>query len=251
MAEWSWDPDDFAVLWYSEANDRFPHPLRYTSRLASNDEVAAHRAAVRGRYDVEEIERIELALHTLTASDLRIEIGGESTVLGKGKSREYRVLGARTDFHAVMLTQTAGEGVDGPVRCRLFPVDQLAGRVAAILPSVPPGNAAPDTFHVRDLQSNTVGATRNSPRERFERLTRGPFDGSAAAGLFAGYLHNRPDPWYTLGWFDAAGDGRYLQQQTREHLTVRPVAAQDLTRHFDTWIERARQRLRADELDVW
>ncbi|RDI54206.1 ESX secretion-associated protein EspG [Nocardia mexicana] len=252
MAEWSWDPDDFAVLWYSDANDRFPHPLHYTSRLASNDEVAAHRNAVRARYDADETERITLALHTLTSCDLRIEIGGESTVLGKGKPREYRILGARTPYHAVMLTQTAADGVDGPIRCRLFRPEQLPARLAAILPSVPPGSGKPDTFHVDELRSRDDGySSRNSPRERFDRLTQRPFDGSGAAGLLAGYLHSRPDPWYAMGWFDVTGDGRYVQQQTREHITVRPATTQDLTSHFETWIERSLQRLREDEPATW
>ncbi|BCK57563.1 ESX secretion-associated protein EspG [Nocardia wallacei] len=251
MAEWSWEPDDFAVLWYSDANDRLPHPLRYTSRLATNDEVAAHRVAVRARYDHEELEQINLAFHTLTTSELRIEIGGESTVLGKGRPREYRVLGARTPYHAVMLTQTAADGVDGPIRCRLFRTEQLPGRLAAILPAAPPGTAKPETFHVGDLSARTDGYSRNAPRERFDRLTERPFDGTGVAGLLTGYLHSRPDPWYAMGWFEVTGDGRYVQQQTREHITVRPATAQDLAGHFQNWIERSLARLREDQPATW
>ncbi|WP_327099236.1 ESX secretion-associated protein EspG [Nocardia vinacea] len=252
MAEWSWEPDDFAALWYSEANDRFPHPLRYVSRLATNDEVAAHQAAVRARYGVEETEQINLALHTLTTSELRIEIAGESTVLGKGEPREYRVLGARTPYHAVMLTQTAAGGVDSPIRCRLFRTEQLAARLAAILPSVPPGSAKPETFHVEDLRSsnNGHGHGRNSPLERFDRLTQHR-SGAGVAGLLAGYLHSRPAPWYALGWFDTEGDGRYVQQQTREHITVRPATTGDLTNYFETWIDLAVKRLRGGDPDNW
>ncbi|MBF6333889.1 ESX secretion-associated protein EspG [Nocardia transvalensis] len=253
MAEWTWDPDDFAVLWYSDGRDRIPHPLHYTSRLVTQDEVATHREAVRARYDTEETERINLALHTLAESELRIEITGYSTVLGKGRPREYRVLGARTPYHAVMLTQTAADDVDGPIRCRLFRTEQLPGRLAAILPSAPPGKAKPDNFHVEDLRSRNhgYGNTRNSPQERFERLTHRPFDGTGVAGLIAAPLYRRCDPWYAFGWFDVTDDGRYLQQQSREHITIRPATTQDLARHFEAWIELALQRLREDEPATW
>ncbi|WP_433527186.1 ESX secretion-associated protein EspG [Nocardia pseudovaccinii] len=220
--------------------------------MATNDEVATHRAAVCARYGVEETEQINLALHTLTTSELRIEIAGDSTVLGKGEPREYRVLGARTPYHAVMLTQTATGGVDSPIRCRLFRTEQLAARLAAILPPVLPGSAKPGTFHVEDLGSsnNGHGHGRNSPLERFDRLTQHR-SGAGVAGLLAGYLHSRPAPWYALGWFDTEGDGRYVQQQTREHITVRPATTGDLTNFFETWIELALKRLRGDDPDNW
>jgi len=250
-AEWAWEPDDFAVLWYSAANDRIPHPLRYTSRLASLDEVAAHRTTVRARYDADEFELIELALHTLTASDLRIEIGGDSTILGKGKPREYRVLGARTPYHAVILTQTAADGIDSQIRCRLFRVEQLPARLAALVPAVPPGRERAETFHVKDLQSApATGHRTDGPRRRFGQLTA-DLTGTGVAGLLTGSLHHRPTPWYALAWFDRPRDGRYVQLQTREHLTVRPATPADLTTSFETWIEKALARLREDELDTW
>ncbi|MBB5911553.1 hypothetical protein BJY24_000420 [Nocardia transvalensis] len=253
MVEWSWEPDDFAVLWYSDANDRFPHPLRYVSRLATLGEVEAHRAAVRARYSPDELEEINLALHTLTTSDIRIEMGGDSVALGQGTSREYRVLGARTPYHAVMLTQTASGGVDGAIRCRLFRTEQLPGRLAAILPKVPPGKQRPDTFHVDELRTpaDPYTSNRNSPQERFQRLVDRPSDGSGAAGLHTGYLYTRHDPLFAVGWFDVAGDGRYLQQASREHLTIRPATTQELTACFESWIERAVERLREDNVRSW
>src|SRR6266567_9334547 len=131
MAEWSWDADDFAVLWLGDARDRLPRPLGYTSRFPSQDEVHYHRQAVHSRYDADERDQIELAFHTLTTSDVRIEIVGRSQTLGRGKLREYRIVGARNPFHAVMLTQTADpavgetDSIDGAVRCRIFRTEQL------------------------------------------------------------------------------------------------------------------------------
>ena len=251
IAEWSWEPDDFAALWFSDANDRFPRPLSYTSRFATANQIAAHRAAVRGRYDADETELYRLAFGTLERSELRIEIHGESKTLGKGRPREYRIVGARTAFHAVLLTQTADNDIDGSIKCRVFPTEQLAGRLAHILPTARPGSAAPQTFHLDDLRNpDRSHSSPNSPHERFRQLAGRPIDGGAAAWLRTGYLHSRPEPWYVTEWFDVTGDGRYLQQRTREHLTVRPATTADLTSCFHTWIETAGQRLQADE-DRW
>ncbi len=251
-AEWLWEPEDFAALWYSEANDRIPFPIRYTSRLTTMDEVAAHRDTVRARYDRDELELIELALHTLTTSDLRIEIGGDSTILGRGAPREYRILGARTPYHSMILTQTAANGVDDKIRCRLFGADRLGSRMGAIIPQVPPGSARAETFHVQDLQSGSTPADYSSstPRRRFESLT-GNLTGSGVAGLIAGSLYHHPTPWYATAWFDRTDDGRYIQHQTRDHITVRPAAPTDLSTVFNTWIEHALTRLREDEAAPW
>ncbi|WP_084531832.1 ESX secretion-associated protein EspG [Nocardia miyunensis] len=251
MPEWRWDPDDFAVLWYSDANDRIPDPFSYTSTLATNNEVAAHRTAVRARYDAEETEQIELALHTLSTCQLRIEIIGHSTALGNGTPREYRILGARTPQHSVMLTQTAADGIDSPIRCRLFRSEQLPTRVATVIPAAPAGNTKPEIFHTTDLSAqHGHGGHGRSPRERFERLTA-RLAGSGVAGLLTGPLYQRPNPWYTIGWFEVPGDGRYTQQQSREHITIRPAGAQDLTTTFTTWIDQSLNRFREDEPDTW
>jgi len=258
MAEWSWDPEDFAVLWLGDARDRLPRPLGYTSRFPSQDEVHYHRQAVHARYSVDEREQIELAFHTLTTADLRIEIMGTSQTLGKGAPREYRIVGARNAYHAIMFTQTADPGVgetdsvDGAVRCRLFRPEQLPGRLASILPSFPAGQGKPDTFHLQDLQGRPADSyARNTPRDRYDRMTKQPVDGGGGGGLFTGSPSLNPDPWYAAQWVDIARDGRYLMQRTREHLTVRPATPNDLTTCFTTWIERALKRLREDEPSAW
>lgn len=251
IAEWHWEPDDFAALWFSDANDRFPRPLTYTSRFRTAEPLAAHRKAVRESYDADETELLTLAFHTLEKSELRIEIHGESSILGKGRPREYRIVGARTSHHAVLLTQTAADNVHGDIKCRLFGTEQLASRLAHIVPKAPPGRAGTQTFHRDDLRSpEQRGSTRNSPQERFRRLVGGPIDGGGSAWLRTDYLHSRPDPWYATEWFDATGDGRYLQQRTREHVTIRPAATTDLAACFTGWIDRALQRLR-EEAKPW
>ncbi|MBO0856412.1 MAG: ESX secretion-associated protein EspG, partial [Nocardia sp.] len=127
MSEWSWEPDDFAALWYSDANDRIPNILRYTSRFEFVDEFEANRIAVRNRYDTDEFERIQLALHTLSASDMRIAVlGGTNRYKGsEGIQREYRIIGARTDHHAAILHQFTQAGREGLFRLRLCRSENL------------------------------------------------------------------------------------------------------------------------------
>ncbi|MQY19494.1 ESX secretion-associated protein EspG [Nocardia macrotermitis] len=254
MAEWSWEPEDFAALWLGDARDRLPSPLSYTSSLPTQDDVRRHRQQVHGRYDADERDLIEVAFRTLTDAELRIQIHGQSRALGNGKTRDYRILGARTRFNAMMLTQTADpgqDGVDGTVRCRLFRTEQLAPRLANIVPSFPPGKEKPDTFHFEDIRRPAQGFSRNTPRDRYDRLSKRPVDGGGTAALFTGSVFHTLNPWYAVQWVDVGRDGRYLQQRTREHLTIRPASPQDLTTTFQTWIERALERLREDEPDTW
>ena len=249
MAEWNWEPDDFAALWLGDARDRLPRPLSYTSRFPGANEARAHRMAVRDRYRGEEAEQIRLAFHTLDTCRLRIQVTGESTTLGNGQPREYRVLSARNDYHAVMLTQTVADGLYGRIRCRLFRTDQMAPRLAHILPACAPGSTPKETFHLDELRGRTQAGYGRSARERYERQFRRTESGGVA-GLLTGPLHTSTEPWFTAQWLDVAGDGRYLQQATREHLSVRPADTAALTALFDTWIDRAWKQLQDNAYQI-
>lgn len=169
MAEWTWEPDDFAALWFSPANDRFPNPLRFTSRFPYRDDFDAHRVTVRERYSRDELEEIQLALHTLTTSTMRVEIFGGTTQHKnpKGGIRVYRVVGARNDHRAMSLAQATFGDFIGPIRCRLFPVDHLTAQLSSALPPCKPGTQPPDTFHPDDLYGRPNGhlesISRNTP----------------------------------------------------------------------------------------
>ncbi|MCX4097098.1 ESX secretion-associated protein EspG [Nocardia sp. alder85J] len=248
MAEWAWEPDDFAALWENDANDRFPFPLGYVSRFRTNGEVAAHRELVRGRYDADETELIQLAFHTLAAADLRIEIIGASTVLGEGELHEYRMVGARNAYHAVLLSQTVADGIEGTIRCRLFRPEQLPTRMARLLPAYPAGAGKPDTFHLDDLRA---AAVPNEAAQRFQRKFDRPSAGGGSAVLRTGPLHGRPTPHNAVQWLDLVGDGRYLQLRTTEHVSVRPATPAAITACFAAWIDRRLRRLRADADETW
>lgn len=253
MSKWIWEPDDFAALWYRDGIDRFPRPLHYLSRYKTRNPYEAHAAAVRARYDRDEHELIRLALNTLSGGDLRIEILGASSATGKGRVREYRVVGARTTHHGVVLAQSVIDGIDGSVHAHLFAADQLPKRLAALLSPCDPGRERGGTFHIDDLAPGGADqqSMRRGPGEQYRRLALRPADGGGTAGLRVGSILDRPTPWYGFQWYDISGDGRYMEKRTREHVSVRPAGVQDFAAGFAEWIDRALRRLRDEEPDVW
>nr|WP_198428280.1 ESX secretion-associated protein EspG [Nocardia bovistercoris] len=245
-----WEPDDFAALWYGHAHDRFPSPLRYTSRFTTRDEARAHRTAVRARYSAAELDEIRLATHTLGTSRVRVEILGgtcrHKRSTGRDDLREYRIIGARTDYHAVTLMQSGTEHEHGPIRLRLLRPEQLPTRVAAEIPSCAPGKAAPETFHPDDLDPPRDrylrDNARNTPRERYRRLVARPADGGGTAVLLTGLPHAQSAPSEVMQWHDITDDGRYTELRGT-HITVRPTTFADLGAHFTNWFDKAWQRL--------
>ncbi|WP_235747983.1 ESX secretion-associated protein EspG [Nocardia coffeae] len=251
MTQWAWEPDDFAALWFSDANDRIPGLLRFTSRFAYNDEFELHRPAVRGRYDADELEQIDLALHTVTTSDMRIEILGSTTKYpgSTGAARTYRIIGARNLHHATVLYQITEGEVDGRIRAHSCRPEQLGARLVATIPAREPGRAQPITVHPRDIRDNHQSATGSTPAERYRRLLARPVDGNGTAALLLGPIHAYPDPVQEIMWCDF-DDGRYLQVRG-EHISIRPAVAKDLSARFGAWIENAVQRQREEQYERW
>jgi hypothetical protein len=114
------------------------------------DDVAAHRLAVRRSYGADELELIGLAMRTLTASDMRIEIVGGTTKYRESdgsQPRVYRIIGTRTISHAAVLHQfTQGER-GGRFRLHLCRTENLPARLAATIPAAPAGAQPPITVH--------------------------------------------------------------------------------------------------------
>ncbi|MGQ4617301.1 ESX secretion-associated protein EspG [Nocardia sp. R7R-8] len=255
MAEWTFEPDDFAALWYSDANDRFPNPLHYCSRFQLRDEFAAHRTVVRARYPADELEQIQLALHTLTTSDLRIEILGGTTKhkAGDGSVRMYRIVGAANPYDAVTLFQAATGDQDGVIVVRLHRREDLPSFLVKSIPASAPGKQPPATFHPDDLRrdgSYLEDVARNTPRERYQRLVQRPADGGGSASLITGAVNTLSRPWNVLQWYDIAGDGRYTELRGR-HVSVYPTTPADLVTRFTAWIDAADRRLREDRDGGW
>ncbi|MEU1983627.1 ESX secretion-associated protein EspG [Nocardia sp. NPDC019395] len=245
MPEWTWDTEDFAALWYSEAHDRFPRPLKYLSRFATENDFAAHRSAVRARCSGDELERIGLALHTLSTSEYRIEILGGRSDPATGLA-EYRIVGARNHRYALTLAQRCRGDDHGPVHCRLVRAESLPRALTSAIPAHPAGTRPTETFHPGDLEPapghHLQDNSHNSPRERYRRLLRRPSLGGGSAGLRIGPLYARPDATRTIQWYDIADDGRYTETRGR-HITVRPAGPNDLTTRFTAWLDDADRRL--------
>ncbi|MGO4648818.1 ESX secretion-associated protein EspG [Nocardia sp. 2YAB30] len=255
MDVWTLDPDDFAALWYGDANDRFPNPLHYRSRFTLRDEFAVHRSAVRAHYPADELERIQLALHTLTTSDIRIEILGGTTKHkgGDGSMRMYRVVGARNPYHAVTLFQSATADRDGAIRLHLCRPDNLPAHLVKSIPASPPGKQPPATFHSDDLRSRGdyfEDIVRDTPREQYQRLVHRPADGGGSASLITGAINTLSRPWNVVQWHDITDDGRYTELRGR-HISIHPTTPHDLVTRFTAWIDRALERLAEDRNDTW
>ncbi|MFI7003628.1 ESX secretion-associated protein EspG [Nocardia sp. NPDC050175] len=250
--EWTWEPDDFAAIWYSAAVDRFPQPLHFRSRFTTAEAFEAHRVSVRERYSGDEMETIELAAHTLRTSDVRIEIlGGTRKHRDNHHSmKEYRIVGARNLHYAVVLRQTATGGEDGPIRLRLCRTESLPARIAQFIPPCGPGGHEAATFHIHDIEqhdnSYIENVARNTPREQYQRLLGRPADGGGSAGLLVGSILARPAASKTISWHDITDDGRYTEQRTLEHITVRPATPPALSTLFAAWIDKAVQHLQED-----
>ncbi|MEU6832675.1 ESX secretion-associated protein EspG [Nocardia beijingensis] len=252
MSEWTFQPDDFAALWYGDANDRFPRPLHYQSQFRYLEAYEFHREKVRNAYTAEEMERIQLAIHTLTASDIRIEILGGTTRTRNASVRQYRVLGARTAYHAVVLAQSVVDEADGPIRARLCRPEHLPSRIVNWLPPSDPGGQPAAIFHAQDVRPDRDSHfedNRHTSRERYRRLLGRPADGGGSAALYTGSILDRPEPLYTLQWHDITDDGRYTEFRTIDQIKVRPAVAKDLAIQFAAWIDRATQRLATMEND--
>ncbi|MEV6139392.1 ESX secretion-associated protein EspG [Nocardia sp. NPDC051990] len=232
MAEWTWEPDDFAALWFSPANDRFPDPLRFTSRFAYRDDFDAHRVTVRERYSPDELEEIHLALHTLSSSPIRIQIFGGTTrhENPNGGVRVYRIVGARTDQHAMSLTQATFGDTNGPIRCRLFPTDHLPAQLAGCLPPCKPGTQPQTSCH----------SDNDTPHERYQRLLHRPADGGGSALLYTGPVDKPNKPRAAVQWHDITDDGRYTELHDQHH-TIQPTTPTNLAAHFTAWIARTTQ----------
>ncbi len=130
------------------------------------DDFDAHRATVRERYSRDELAEIELALDTLTTSLVRIQIFGGTARHENpdGGVRVYRIVGARTDRHAMSLTQRTFGDASGPIRCRLFRTDHLPIQLVDCLPPCTPGNRSrPAASPTATPDTSAVSASCSSP----------------------------------------------------------------------------------------
>ncbi|MFE1594742.1 ESX secretion-associated protein EspG [Nocardia sp. NPDC058705] len=250
MATWTLDPETFAAHWYSDANDRFPRPLKYLSRYRTEDEFTQFRSRVQADLQPDTREEIDLAMHTLATSPTRIEILGctvrHRASTGADDSKEYRIIGARDHHRAVLAFQGGRSDEYGDIRLRLFARDSLPAQLDSAIPARGPGRQAPATFDPGDLEPRDGGyfddTARDSPREKYQRLLGNRGDGYGIARLYVGTGQPPADHAGVLRWFDVTNDGRYIETRG-QHVNVRPATGNDLTTRFAAWIDRADRQL--------
>ncbi|MFD4431527.1 ESX secretion-associated protein EspG [Nocardia sp. NPDC058497] len=250
MPSWTFDPETFAAHWYSDANDRFPRPLKYLSRYRTEDEFSQFRSRVRAEVQPSDREEIDLAMFTLATAPIRIEVLG-CTVRHRAStdaddSKEYRIIGARDHHRAVLAFQGGRSDEYGDFRLRLFAPDGLPAQLDSAIPACGPGKQSPATFDPRDLEPRDDAyfddAARDSPREKYQRMlgTRG--DGYGIARLYVGIGQSPADHAGVLRWFDVTNDGRYTETRG-QHVSVRAATRDDLTTRFAAWVDRADRQL--------
>ncbi|MFB7876215.1 ESX secretion-associated protein EspG [Nocardia sp. NPDC056064] len=244
MHEWHWEPDDFAALWLSDARDRFPRPLHYTSRFRYREEFETHCRSVRSRY-VCEMEAIDLALNTLETAELRVEVSAETRSSRSGKHTHHRIVGVRNYRHAVIASQVVVDGTDGSISVRSGHPENLGKRIVGRIPSCGAGRHRAEQFYIRDLISTPdtyfVNVARNTPRERYQRFVDRPMTGLGSALLRTGSVHDRTDSAILIEWLDFADDGRYILRKNAERIDIRPGGRADLSVVLAQWIKLAEE----------
>ncbi|MFC9897986.1 ESX secretion-associated protein EspG [Nocardia sp. NPDC127579] len=240
--EWTWEPDDFAALWYSEAYDRFPRPLRYRSRFAYLADFQAHRDAVLDRCSDEEMTQIRYALHTLGSSQVRIEILCGTTRTKNSDTVQCRLLGARDRDEAVVLRQIIRSDDPERIQLRRCRRDQLPVRLINWLVPADAGGLPPASYLAHELRDDADCEFHDffdeepSARERYRWFRDRPADGGGSAALYSGPILARPQPIRMLQWYDHSGDGRYTESRRGDRIEVAPAGPRDLAARFAAWL---------------
>ncbi|MFD3596764.1 ESX secretion-associated protein EspG [Nocardia sp. NPDC058640] len=252
MTEWTFDPDEFAIHWYSDAVDRFPRPLRYTSRFPYQEEFDNYSAKLLAAYDRDELIMIRRAIDTATSATFRIQISGSTTKTRDNTTAAYRVHATRTDFQAVVISQINRDGNDGPITVNFGRPEDLPRNLITCLPKASPGTHPPATFHTRDLNpqrdSYFEDVAHNSPSERARRFFNRPTDGRGGAALYLGGILDRPKAQHSTEWHDFTDDGRYTITRNCDDLNVNPATPQGQASQLSQWIDAA-VRINQPDLD--
>ncbi|MFD4457000.1 ESX secretion-associated protein EspG [Nocardia sp. NPDC058480] len=252
MTDWTFDPDDFAIHWYSDAVDRFPRPLHYTSRFPYQEEFDNHRAKLLDSYPRDELIMIRRAIDTATSATFRIQISGSTTKTRDNTTAAYRVHATRNDFQAVVISQINRDGTDGPITVHLGRPDDLPHELINCLPKASPGTHPATTFHTSDLSPRRdtyfEDVAHNSPSERARRFFNRPTDGRGRAALYLGTVLERPEPHHSTEWHDFTDDGRYTITRLHNDLNVKPATPQGQASQLGQWIDAA-VRLNQPDMD--
>ncbi|MGW5573248.1 ESX secretion-associated protein EspG [Nocardia thailandica] len=243
MTEWTLEPDEFAVHWYSDAVDRFPRPLHYLSLFQSEEEFANFRTATLLGCPGDDLTGIRRAIEVATSASWRIELSGSTCRTRDQTMAEYRIHATMNEFGAVIFDQIIRDGRDGPVTVHLVRPESLAQRVIRLLPALQPGGRSSEVYSTtRHRDSYLEDVAHNSDGDRYRRFIERPTTGGGSAALYLGTILDRPTPEMTTEWRDYTEDGRYTINRHPHETSVRPATPESQADEMSRWIDFATRR---------
>ncbi|MEE2033612.1 ESX secretion-associated protein EspG [Rhodococcus chondri] len=238
---WHVSPDQFLSLCAAGGRDEFPFPLRYRSAALWEDEHAANLSAAHEWRRQLEDPRLERAIRILLTGEIAVEVYGRST----DGSADLNARGSAEGDYAVLARQHAAYG---DIEITTMSTALLAATLAGHIPAAAPGREAERTASTKELVEPGDGATVRRPIEDSEtralrRLLLRERTATGSIRVLACEDGLRFTPTGDLGWFDVAGDGRYLfvpGSNTR----VSPGTIEVLRKELSSQIDKARRRRR-------
>lgn len=240
---WTLHGLEFRMLMEHAGRDRLPFPIQFQPTADSGADYHRQRHEARGAVDRTMDDDLRVAVDTLVAPQVRIEVVGHRT--SSGKVRGHAAVGHDV---AVVLTQGPGDSEfsGGPVTVTLLESFRAVTAVLAVLPTANPGTSATMTVAepgraADDPQSPLIRrASRRTDDERFEKLFSSPPSCAGEILVCTGpATDNRFEDGTTgVNWVDFDGDGRYLIRHG-SMLTVTPASSSDFAAHIADLVTRA------------
>ncbi|WP_225731390.1 MULTISPECIES: ESX secretion-associated protein EspG [unclassified Nocardia] len=231
VREWDFSPLGFTVLWRAFDRDILPYPLQYRS---THETVAEYEQAWKdeaGQLHARLDDWLYSALGVLTQPEARVEVAG---FLGPDKLRAHAAVQRNT---AVLLVQEPSGAPDsgGTVHMSIIDAEQVAPRLIALLPAVPPASGPGLEVARRDIEEEDDRPYRvghRSPKEQAARFFGRPRANVVHIAAYAGPAwDNRPAPSRGFHVMDYP-DGRYLVR-SGDTLRATPAEAAGLRDNLD------------------
>lgn len=236
---WRLTPDRFLALWTATGLDEIPFPLRYRSTALWEDEHAANLEAAHRWRRANPDERLTAAIATMRYAEVAVEVYGQFS-----EGSELRLRGCIRHDSAVLARQDPGRAGDLVVTATA--AHTLVEAVVQCLPGAPPGTApalSAPTAEVAEFARPTqvLRTAQAPPAVRLRRLLTDPRSGTGSVRVLCSPDGLNFTPVTDLGWFDVAGDGRYLFR-TGHHTHVCPATPELLRDELAYAVDEAREK---------
>ena len=226
---WAFTPDEFAHIWRETDLDRHPFPLRILETPRTEDDATALRKNLDTRLPLHADPDLSAVLRILAAPHTRVAVIGGAHTAGS----EIRALGAVIYDHAVLATQDAGRtrGFGGDIRLSIGHTGKLGARIAALLPTCPPGREPARSAPAAAVRDEDCPRPATPATARIRRLLLEPHTAEGHIRIESGLHRTTPAPPLYYTWIDVADDGRYLIRAGDDvHLV--PAGRQQIATHL-------------------